>query len=67
MNHYFTINYSFLLHEKSFVLNKATTLSIFENIISSHLAFLEVKYTKYITNSLTTVIKTKLLVIICKT
>lgn len=39
MNHYFTINYSFLLHEKSFMLNKAITLSIFENISSFHLAF----------------------------
>lgn len=64
MNHYFTINYSFLLPEKSFVLYKSNNFpyQYFKHISSFH-PFLAVKYTKYyITKSLTIVIKTILLV-----
>lgn len=68
MNHYFTINYSILLHEKSIVLYKRNN---FINILKISVPLIQhcwqLSIQKYITKSLTTVIKTKLLAIICKT
>lgn len=74
MNHYFTINYSFLLPEKSFVLYKSNNFpyQYFENMLKTSVplcpALLAVKYTKILYYKFPAiVIKTKSLAIISKT